>query len=79
MNGIFARVMTMDWMMMSEWQSIDTAPKNGNHILVIDNEGLIDRCFWHQYRDSGCWENFSMDFELLNLTHWMPLPEPPKE
>ena len=72
---------------MSEWQPIETAPKDGTPVLVA------------QPRDKHGWwidvaENFYEVDEHLDATdkwlgreshsvscrptHWMPLPEPPK-
>lgn len=67
---------------MSEWQSIDTAPKDGTAFLgflpqfgryVADQR--IQRCVWTGW-GGGCWE---CQFEKggMGPTHWMPLPAPP--
>lgn len=37
-------------------------------VLTIDKWGNIDVLFWD-------W----MDWQKFDVTHWMPLPEPPKE
>jgi hypothetical protein len=61
-----------------DWQPIETAPKDGTHILFWDGDGM-SVCYWVGRRwdlvqtgayaeDADCWP-----------THWMPLPEPPKE
>jgi len=63
---------------MSEWQPIETAPRDGTEILVCDagdQDGLIDivACF------DGFWVmNGDLAVELGDFTHWMPLPELPK-
>jgi hypothetical protein len=61
---------------VSEWQPIETAPKDGRLILVWApaKEGftsLYSLCRYHP--DAG----FCID-EIREATHWMPLPEPPK-
>lgn len=72
---------------MSEWQPIETAPKDGT---VIDL-WAVDRCancFWYEQEDPEDWrysewrqlysEAPHSSFPLgLEPTHWMPLPEPP--
>lgn len=61
---------------MSEWISVkDQLPppieNDGDgrlKVLTIDKHGDIDVLRWD-------W----MDWENMGITHWMPLPEPPKE
>jgi len=101
----------------SEWQPIETAPKDGTWILgfeIDDNESCIVRwsskedyierskkegtatrlicarflagCFerrehkrhWRYGADEG-WIHYEDDSVYLNPTHWMPIPEPPKQ
>ncbi len=60
--------------MSNEWQPIETAPKDGTHILVYRPEysnDVIGIDFWRR----KCWWLSSSDSQP---THWMPLPEPPK-
>lgn len=75
---------------VSEWQPIDTAPKDGTkvdlwlHIYAsprsfgMEDDFRVTDAWWqdgkwvHRYRDKDA-EIFS-DY----ITHWMPLPEPPK-
>lgn len=67
---------------MSEWQPIETAPRDGDtRFLGCD----ASEQYWpHVYFYAG-WEDenkpvWSMAGEYFtnDLTHWMPLPEPPK-
>lgn len=73
---------------MSEWQPIETAPKDGTRILIFDN-GCISIANWHEQIDNynhapfDGWLIFYPDDAFYtqvseNPTHWMPLPEPPK-
>jgi hypothetical protein len=59
------------------WQPIETAPKDGTRILGF-RSGWAEaigvafwRCDWEE------WRSVPGDYSW-NLTHWMPLPEPPK-
>jgi hypothetical protein len=80
---------------MSDWQPIETAPKDGTPILGTDGARLA-RFHWHTYtwpRQSSIWlqhgctawseevdvHNFEGTWESFEPTHWMPLPEPPGE
>lgn len=61
----------------SEWQPIETAPKDGTQILALTKGGDI---YAVSYDDI-----FSAPWRLINefgfnehvMTHWMPLPQPP--
>ncbi len=72
---------------MSEWQPIETAPRDGGEFLAYDPVSrkfdvcrMKDWCGWtcvptqldnYEGAEDGC-------FEGDMATHWMPLPEPPK-
>jgi hypothetical protein len=77
---------------MTEWQPIETAPKDGTLVL------LYGPCGWDtnvdEYDDKmvrvGSYEEFFDKYVWLSdtanpyqdrilATHWMPLPNPPKE
>ena len=65
---------------MSEWQPIETAPKEGREILgAFVGNGWIAYSVvrWHKHRN-GQTGNFKHMSGVWNPTHWMPLPEPPK-
>ncbi len=68
---------------MSEWQPIETAPKDGTEILVFIDGNIfqahqdeqLDWCMpFAKAHGCGCcgWNDDKP-------THWMPLPPPPKE
>ena len=72
---------------MTEWQPIDTAPKDGTHILAcaLDDPDM-SIVSWRR----GSWigrvdgfaaiesqSDFHTDYFYPFVTHWMPLPSPP--
>jgi hypothetical protein len=63
------------------WVSVkDRKPDNGQDVLAyIDDyeESRITACNY----DNGVWYDCVMNCKIVipNITHWMPLPEPPKE
>jgi len=61
------------------WQPIESAPKDGTFVLVIDSEyGDHSGAFVARYTEafSGCWLT-SHTPHVVCPTHWMPLPTPP--
>ena len=70
-----------------EWISIkERWPTERTHVLTVDKQGtcLVDYAFYlHERPDKTCisrliWAKKS-DRQQNSITHWMPLPEPPKE
>lgn len=70
---------------MSEWQPIETAPKDGRWILAAwyhddaDDFGVAVGCV--RYAGQHVWrekEGTGVDSAVGAPSHWMPLPEPPK-
>lgn len=68
------------------WQPIETAPKDGAWILVVDytDDESFGVAYWFagdgEYKDAG-WYSTSCcdDITMFYPTHWMPLPQPPKD
>lgn len=77
-----------------EWQPIDTAPKDGVRVLLVDAYGNVDIADYEEEIEErfvltdpgkksyekvreivGYWNTEN----VFNPTHWMPLPDPPKE
>jgi hypothetical protein len=78
---------------MSEWQPIETAPKNGTRLLLWDAKRSV-AVSGHWHNDPGMdnpsayeppWQWWVSDDELImwdggpddKPTHWMPLAAPP--
>lgn len=58
---------------MSEWQPIETAPKDGRQVLIACPE-YIHIAFWN----GASWDDGDFQDNLGTFwTHWMPLPNPP--
>ncbi len=68
---------------MSDWQPIETAPRDGTVILVWDNDTVMTANWYEPPKphESPRWEH-NWNGEVLEdcfpITHWMPLPEPPQ-
>lgn len=64
-----------------KWQPIETAPKDGTHVLGYFKTGTTYRETWwseKQAADHGMGWLFSQN-GLTQPTHWRPLPAPPVE
>lgn len=78
---------------MSEWQPIETAPKDGTEFIAFcedgdywlirwfptpsENEHLLER--YASARGAWCaGKDVGEAVVIPCLSHWMPLPEPPK-
>jgi hypothetical protein len=61
------------------WQPIETAPKDGNCVLVANPKATAFSGFYVAFwsKDDNRWL-YSTYTAVPNPTHWMPLPEPPK-
>lgn len=58
-------------------QDISTAPKDGTSVIVCNGYGT--RAIAYYSAVTGEWHySDSRDFEIVGVTHWMPLPNPPK-
>lgn len=89
---------------MSEWQPIETAPRDGTEFqaripgygdnnLIAWRGGLLDQegqdcggwCYMGTGNPPDCWTDgicWMLNDEMeqsVEPTHWMPLPEPPKD
>ncbi len=74
---------------MSEWQPIETAPKDGSRIMVWDGAPYFvcwsEQCEFAQFERVPGWQLFECEdgFYSCGLrpdepTHWRPLPSPPQ-
>jgi hypothetical protein len=70
--------------MKQQWKPIETAPKiNGKEILAWDaHYKRVERAQWddghaalRNPRNKGHWRRGG---SVVQASHWMPLPEPPK-
>ena len=66
---------------MADWQTIETAPRDGSQILATDGRDMIVVEYYQAKDGSAFWEiandQTSRYCSGRYLTHWMPLPEPP--
>lgn len=70
---------------MSEWQPIETAPKDGTPILCgrfvprDRHNGRVRVDWWRSYEEGCGFVGFGeFNQHYWPATHWMPLPDPPE-
>lgn len=66
---------------MSEWRSIETAPRDGTRVIVL-HEGRAFIAFWGAKFARGQSEviGWMSDYKVCQYrpTMWQPLPDPPE-
>ena len=63
----------------SEWISVDERlPNDKQIVLTIDSQGEMAVCFYEE-QWKGVFQQYGGLVKIYNITHWMPLPLPPKE
>ena len=65
---------------MMEWQPIETAPKNGTLVVVCALGSVPVSAVYVSWakNDSGGWLAVG-NGEMIEATHWIPLPPPPQK
>jgi hypothetical protein len=73
-------------MLVSPWQPIETAPRDGTEILAVDTSepsGMVYLVCWDAESafDTHPWQDARSEryrYAHQAFTHWQPLSEPPK-
>lgn len=55
--------------------------KKGNYLVVFDcgHGAEVHEAFFFKYFDSWEWYDPVEEYQKYDVTHWTPLPEPPKD
>ena len=65
---------------MNEWISVkDRLPKNDSGTVFVYGPWGIAECFALARWYNGEWNELDSGYTLHDVSHWMPLPEPPEE
>jgi hypothetical protein len=63
---------------VSDWQPIETAPKDGTRIIVANYAVVWPDVSWVKSPRAGeRWEHLNLGAVRFAPTHWMPIPKPP--
>ena len=70
--------------LLTEWQPIETAPKDGRRVLLARHRWTFEGSWCEPHEGRAGWypistvEEWQMREEgPVAVSHWMPLPEPP--
>ena len=64
---------------VQEWISVDDRlPEKGEEVLVFDTRENWTGFAWLRPDETWTALGFDFPFDLGEVTHWMPLPQPPK-
>jgi hypothetical protein len=76
MSSVLISSDEFDLLASTGWWPIETAPRDGTTILVYE-PGFFHTAAWEANEFKAGWTNASGSW-LGDVTHWMPLPGPPK-
>jgi hypothetical protein len=63
-----------------KWISIENdLPDEYPYDVLVFGKSECGECFYDVAFYDGAWHCGYWDDEIDNITHWMPLPEPPEE
>lgn len=59
-----------------KWQPINTAPKDGTKILLMDEDGDVRSAWWYvcPKDGQGNWKNLTHEDMDIDWKRWMPIP-----
>lgn len=62
----------------TNWMPIESAPRDGTRVLLFRNEWVENICAGYWDVDYEGWYIVGCRSPWISVSHWMPLPEPPK-
>ncbi len=77
--GITAENFIANCVTVQKWIPVtERLPEDNSDVLAYMQNSIESRIFPASYH-KGWWEDCIWNTRCLSVTHWMPLPEPPKE
>lgn len=63
-----------------QWIDVkDKLPLDNERVIISCNEGICTARLLDEYWQMDPIGSYATDGCIFDITHWMPLPEPPKE
>jgi len=63
---------------MSEWVSVKDKKPEDDRPVIVYHDGLYDKTVIEGWYDNDTGLFFVEGYTVSGVTHWMPMPEPPK-
>ena len=64
---------------VQEWISVkDRLPELGERVICTDGGAVFEQYRVEPSYVYGIWDRSGLKSQMQKVTHWMPLPEPPK-
>ena len=72
-NGDIAEKLIANGVTVQEWVSVeDRLPEENTTVIVATDNGIVFQCLY-AYDGWDLWDDND-----VNITHWQPMPQPPK-
>lgn len=76
--GLIADHLIANGVTVQKWIAFDDVkPKDGQSVLGITTEGEMETYYFYEKWEC-CLCRYGGNLKTFNITHWMPLPEPPR-
>jgi hypothetical protein len=63
-----------------KWISVnDRMPEDGQEVIIYSEGGKVEAGVYYSNEFGFDYYDVSIRDIIVNVTHWMPLPEPPKD
>lgn len=64
---------------MSKWISVkDRLPQHNEFVLCVGTSGIMEVLRCDLGLNNYVFMNLNLSHQVIGITHWMPLPAPPK-
>ena len=77
--GALADHLLANGVTIQKWIPVENPPEKEGNYLVATNKGKVAESHFFPECDIVPWKRRDAVFCYPGATHWMPLPEPPKE
>ena len=74
-----ANILIGNGVTVQEWIPVeDRLPEFGERVICTDGNAVFEQYRVEPLCVYGMWDRFGLKSPMQKVTHWMPLPQPPK-